>query len=134
MTDYFAILGLPRKVDVDEEAIRRQFKEASREAHPDAGGEAADFALLNEAQSTLLDPALRLRHWMALEFPGEKVDTPLSPSLAELFQKTGETLQNASQFLVRRKKKASKLALALLPGEEGADTSITRMPWKSSAM
>ena len=118
MIDYFKILGLPRRAAIDEEEIRRSFKNASRKVHPDAGGDSNEFARLNEAQSILLDPSRRLQHWVELEFPGEKSDAPLSPSLGALFEKTAKTLQTVSEFLLKRGEKASKLALALLAREE----------------
>ena len=35
MSDYFAVFELPRKLQLDEEALRRRFYELSRRHHPD---------------------------------------------------------------------------------------------------
>ena len=76
MDDYFAVFGLPRKLTVDGEALRRRFYELSRVHHPDfhqaADDEAqaatlARSALVNRAYRALRDPIARVEYLIALE-------------------------------------------------------------------
>ena len=76
MDDYFAVFGLPRKLTVDAEALRRRFYELSRAHHPDFH-QAADVAaqaetlarsaLVNRAYRALRDPIARVEYLIALE-------------------------------------------------------------------
>ena len=74
--DYFTVFGLPRKLAVDGEALRRRFYELSRAHHPDfhqGAGEAeqaavlARSALVNRAYRALRDPIARVEYLIALE-------------------------------------------------------------------
>jgi molecular chaperone HscB len=74
--DYFTVFGLPRKLAVDGEALRRRFYELSRVHHPDfhqGAGEAeqaaalARSALVNRAYRALRDPIARVEYLIALE-------------------------------------------------------------------
>src|SRR6185295_6113423 len=65
MSDYFAVFEVPRKLQLDEEELRRRFYELSRRHHPDfhqlAGEDEqaaslADSALINRAYRALRDP------------------------------------------------------------------------------
>ncbi len=76
MSDYFEVFGLPRKLQVDLEALQRRFYELSRRHHPDfhqvAGAEAQAqaleaSALVNRAYRTLRDPVARVEYLIALE-------------------------------------------------------------------
>jgi molecular chaperone HscB len=76
MDDYFAVFGLPRKLTVDGEALRRRFYELSRAHHPDfhqAADEAAQSdalarsALVNRAYRALREPIARVEYLVALE-------------------------------------------------------------------
>lgn len=76
MTDYFEVFGLPRKLQVDLEALQRRFYELSRRHHPDfhqgAGAEAQAealeaSALVNRAYRALRDPVARVQYLIALE-------------------------------------------------------------------
>lgn len=68
MTDYFALLGLPRRPGLDEEALKENYLRLAAAWHPDAAGGAVEkFRDLQEARKTLLNPASRLRHLLALE-------------------------------------------------------------------
>ena len=68
VSDYFAMLGVPRTFDLDEEALRQKFLALSRHAHPDFhtddAPEVRDLSLrvsatINDAYRTLTDPAAR---------------------------------------------------------------------------
>lgn len=76
MTDFFAVFGLPRKLNLDLAALERVFYAQSRKLHPDrfAGRPAAEqeaalaaSSSLNDAYRTLRDPILRTQHLLTLE-------------------------------------------------------------------
>lgn len=59
MTDPYAVFGVPR--GVDEETLKRRWRELARRHHPDRGGDPAVFAELSAAWAILSDPAWRAR-------------------------------------------------------------------------
>ncbi|HET8576416.1 MAG TPA: Fe-S protein assembly co-chaperone HscB [Methylomirabilota bacterium] len=76
MDDYFAVFGLPRKLQVDGEALQRRFYELSRQHHPDFHQDAVlaqqaaaleSSALINRAYRALRDPLARVEYLIALE-------------------------------------------------------------------
>jgi molecular chaperone HscB len=75
-SDYFTVFGLPRKLQVDGEELRRRFYELSRRHHPDFHQLAGDdeqaaalaaSALVNRAYRALRDPIARVEYLIALE-------------------------------------------------------------------
>ena len=67
-TDYFTLLGLPQRFDIDEARLHKKYLALSRHAHPDyhadEGPEVQQLhlrvsAALNDAYNTLRDPARR---------------------------------------------------------------------------
>jgi curved DNA-binding protein len=55
MKDYYKILGVDKSAAPSE--IKSAYKNLAKKNHPDAGGDPAQFQKLNEAYSTLKDPA-----------------------------------------------------------------------------
>lgn len=123
MVDYFALLGEPRRPSLDPERIKETFHRLSRERHPDqAGGGQEAFAELNLAQETLRDPKARLRHLLALEFPGLATAGPaiVPAALQDEFGPVLGLLQKADAFLPKKAAAAGALAKALLFKDEAA--------------
>ena len=91
--DFFAALGVPRKLVLDPRELERIYHEAGRRIHPDrfATGTPAvrqaslkSTALLTRSYRTLRDPVSRGRYW--LELIGEKLaenNKRVPPELAE---------------------------------------------------
>jgi len=74
--NYFEVFGLPRRLQVDLDALQQRFYELSRRHHPDfhqgAPPEAQvraleASALVNRAYRTLRDPIARIEYLIALE-------------------------------------------------------------------
>ena len=74
--DYFAFLGLPRRLTIAAEDLERRFRELSRKFHPDyyynappaerlASLERSSY--LNDAYRTLRNPVSRVEHLLAME-------------------------------------------------------------------
>ncbi|NLF31400.1 MAG: Fe-S protein assembly co-chaperone HscB [Planctomycetes bacterium] len=97
-TDYFTLLGVPRRYDLDMAELRRRFLALNRHAHPDfhAGDspEVAELALnvssaVNDAWRTLSDPVGRAEYLLGLlggPASAEDRSTPegFLPEVAEL--------------------------------------------------
>jgi molecular chaperone HscB len=74
--DYFAVFGLPRKLNLDLPALERSFYRLSRKLHPDLYAQAApqeqqwsldQTSLLNDAYRTLKNPIARTEYLLKLE-------------------------------------------------------------------
>jgi molecular chaperone HscB len=74
--DYFTFFGLPRKLNLDINAMEKDFYELSRKLHPDlnarAGSQEQEWSLqqsslLNDAYRTLKDPVKRTQYLLKLE-------------------------------------------------------------------
>jgi len=74
--DYFAFLGLPRKLTVSAQELERRFRELSRKFHPDYYYNASPAerlaslersSYLNDAYRTLRNPVSRVEHLLAIE-------------------------------------------------------------------
>ena len=121
--DFFALLGEERRPWLDPEEVKEKFHRLSRTEHPDQQvSEDADFTRLNQAQATLRDPKLRLRHLLELEYPEVKLSGPsgVPAGLADLFVSTHGLIQEADAVLAKKAAAASALARALLAREEFA--------------
>lgn len=114
MTDCFALLEQPRRPWLDPEALKEKYHQLARMMHPDQTGTAGNFAELNEAYRTLLDPKLRLRHLLELE--AIPMDAGAAPdSLSNFFLETGMLIQETDRLLARST--SSALSKAMVQSE-----------------
>jgi len=122
--NYFQLFEEPPRPWLDAEALKEKFHRLSARHHPDQpGGSTEHFAQLNEAMRVLSDPALRLRHLLALEFPEAKVQaqsTMPDSALGDLFMEIGSLQQAVKQWRTRETTAQSPLAKALLVPEKAA--------------
>ncbi|HWP65614.1 MAG TPA: Fe-S protein assembly co-chaperone HscB [Candidatus Limnocylindria bacterium] len=100
--DHFALLGLPRRLDLDVAELERRYHAAARLVHPDRHQTAsadeqalsvAASAALNRAYRTLRDPVARGRYW--LELHGDSLgaaNNRVPPELAALVFEVQEQL------------------------------------------
>lgn len=58
--DYYEVLGISKDASADE--IKKAFRKAAIEHHPDRGGDEAKFKEINEAYEVLKDPAKKQRY------------------------------------------------------------------------
>lgn len=94
--DYFAFLGLPRRLVIDQSQLERRFRDLSRQFHPDyfynappaerlASLERSSY--LNDAYRALRNPISRIEHLLAIEGlpPAKSEDgtAKVPPSLLE---------------------------------------------------
>jgi curved DNA-binding protein CbpA len=123
VTDYFVLLGLPRRPAVDEEAVQKNYLRLAAAWHPDAaGGDVEKFRELQEARRTLIDPASRLRHLLEGEgWTGDR--TRQAPPPADLFMEVAGALE-ASKKVLGKRAAASAIARAALAAETAAVQSL----------
>lgn len=78
MIDFFALLGIPRKFNLDLSQLRKSYYSESRKVHPDQQ-EVEDHLIIeiNQAYNSLKDPLLRLKHILELEDAIKLIDQPL---------------------------------------------------------
>jgi len=74
--DYFAFLGVPRRLELDPQDLERRFRDLSRKFHPDYFYNASPAerlaslersSYLNDAYRTLRNHATRIEHLLAIE-------------------------------------------------------------------
>jgi molecular chaperone HscB len=102
--DYFAALGLPRRLTLDSQQLENFYHDLGRRLHPDRFAESstqvraeslAATALLTRAFRTLRDPVSRGLYW--LELHGEKLardNKKVPPELAELIFEVQEAISD----------------------------------------
>src|SRR5436309_5157524 len=105
MTDYFALLGEPRRPWLDPEKLKAKFLALSAEIHPDRfhSAPAAEkqatherFPRLNAAYQVLREPKDRLRHLLELELSAKPAEVQqTSPGAMELFMEVGRLCREA---------------------------------------
>ncbi len=100
-----------------DEALRDAYREAGRQAHPDAGGGDGEFAALREAFAVVSSPSRRLRQWLEWRGTPGEVRGSIEPSLMDLFSHVGAVTQQAETLIRKREEAKSALARALLEGE-----------------
>jgi len=122
MTDYFALLGQPRRPWIDPDELQARFLALSREVHPDRFHNAseeqrqaanASSVELNAAYQRLRDAKDRLLHLLELELgrkPGEIQGVP--EATMELFVQVGRVCREVDLFLAERAKVSSPMLKA----------------------
>jgi curved DNA-binding protein CbpA len=120
VTDFFALLALPRRPWLDPEEVNARFVALSAEAHPDRVFHAPaeqkiaanqQFAELNAACRCLRDPKERLRHLLELERGAKLQNLERLPSAAvDFYYELGQALKQADAFLEQRGEIVSPLA------------------------
>jgi hypothetical protein len=119
MTNLFALLGLPESLNLDPGAVENSWREKSRilSDRSNEGDAALDHPDLNQARTTLGDPALRLSHWLALRAPEAPSDRSIDPALMDLFSTISPILEKTDQLLARHRRATTALAKAMLTRE-----------------
>lgn len=121
--DYFAALGLPRRLTLDSRQLESAYYERGRRLHPDRfatepeavrDASLMSTALLTRSYRTLRDPVNRGRYW--LELRGEKLsdDNKQVPAeLAELVFEVQEELAELRGAARRDRESVNELVTAL---------------------
>lgn len=125
--DAFAILGLPRRLAVDPDALEERFHALSRHLHPDRFHGAPELeqarsltaaSALNRAYRALRDPQTRARYWLGLggvALGDEQKTVP--PDLAEAAFELQEIIEEARQAALPADRAAARGRLRAMRGE-----------------
>ena len=135
--DYFAFVGLPRKLLIDPPDLERRFRELSRKFHPDYFYNATQAerlaslersSYLNDAYRALKNPVSRIEHLLAIEgLPSarsEEGTAKVPPSLLEEVFALNEELDEIRELREAgddSEKLLARLANARKPIEEKRD-------------
>jgi len=119
MTDYFAVLELPRRAWLDPAPLKAKFLQLAAQRHPDAIGtsDATAFAELNTAYQLLREPSSRVRHLLDLEGFVAPAGGAVPPAIGTSFMQVSAVLAAAERIRRKQDAAASPLAAALLASE-----------------
>lgn len=128
----YQILGIEPCLVLSDETLRDLYREAGKQAHPDAGGGEGEFSELREAFAVLSSPSRRLRHWLEWRGTPAEVRGSIDDSLMEVFSEVGAVTQRAESCIRKRDEAKSVLVRAMLEGEtqicrEAVEKSVARV-------
>ena len=114
MTDPFALLGVPRKLDLKSADIDQLLLDASQLHHPDAGGDQNLFLKIRLAGEILKSPEKRVR--AAIECEGLSFDGrgEIPAEVMGYFSSVASVLQDVDTFVSERSNALSSLGKAVL--------------------
>lgn len=122
MTDYFAVLGQPRRPWLDADKLKDEFHKRSAATHPDrvhGHDEAARreaekrYADLNAAYQCLRNPKTRLEHLLLLERGTKPGDLRAIPDdVVQLFGEVALLLRSSEGVLAEKARAASAIQKA----------------------
>ncbi len=115
--NHFKILGLRPRLVLTADELRRNYDERCRIAHPDSGGERADFERLRLSYVELLSPGCRLRHWLSLAGVEILEGGVVPPLVSRRFEKISPLLQHAGEIEQRHKNAKSVLVRSMAEAE-----------------
>jgi curved DNA-binding protein CbpA len=134
MKSAFDLLGIPVRLQIEENALKQAFREAGKMRPPDGGGSEADFAELRQAYETLSSPSKRLAHWLSLRGEAMEARGAISAHLMDLFIEMGAITQEAESVIRKRDGAKSALTLALTEsGTQHCREKVEAMGTKISA-
>jgi DnaJ-domain-containing protein 1 len=127
VTDLFAVFGLPRSAWLDAEEIKQRHHDLMAAGHPDKPSAVpASATLLNEARRTLQNPTLRIRHFLALEFP--EYQPAANPQQDwDFFLRIGQATREAAELAAKKSSLSHPLARAALQKETLARVESLRL-------
>jgi hypothetical protein len=120
VTDLFAVLDLNRSAWLDAADIKERHHALM------ATGSTSTATLLNEARRTLQNPALRIRHFLALEYP-DFAPTSRPHQDWEFFLKVGQATRDTSELAAKKSSLSHPLARAALQKEILAKNESLRL-------
>ncbi len=117
MTNAYHLLSLEPVLVISEDELRDAWREAGKQAHPDAGGSEDGFAELRDAFARLSSPSRRLMHWLELRGTPGDVRGSIGSTLMDLFSEVGTVSNRAEEIIRKREAAKSSLVRAMLESE-----------------
>ena len=127
-TDYFSFFGLPRRLELDEAALEKEFYLLSRKLHPDVYSRASSreqswslekTSQLNDAYRTLRDPISRTEYLLTIE--GVQLDEQSKTATEKARVSGREKKQTVSPELLEE---AFELNMLLEEAKAGMDDDL----------
>ena len=131
--DKFAVLGLPRRYDIDAAELKDRYRAMSRELHPDRFATAPPHervmslqaaTTVNDAYRTLKHPVRRAEYLLTLAGKGIAADAKADPELLMEVMELREALGEAKAQ--GDKKRAGELELDVRAKHDRAMTMVRR--------
>jgi len=142
VTDFFALLGVPRRPWLEAGELQTRFHKCSGELHPDRLGHlpaterdaaSARYVNLNAAYQCLRDPKQRLGHLLELELGARTAEMRDIPAaLTDFFLALGPVLREVDAFLAGRDAEVSPL-LRVQWFERGMEWDEKLRAWQARA-
>ena len=95
MTDLYTILGLSTEKDISSDDIKRSYRKAALQHHPDRGGDKTVFQSIQKAYDILSDPEKRSRYDNSGIIDDSEVQMPDIASMFNAFGSMGTSMFNA---------------------------------------
>lgn len=106
--DPFSILGLPRTLTPDPEAVEQSWRERTRDS-----GEGDEMQELHRARALLSDPVSRLEQWLRLHDVSPERGSAIAPEMMDLFSRLHEVLAETDEVIARMKQATTALTRAV---------------------
>ncbi|MGC6466360.1 MAG: hypothetical protein ACON38_06380 [Akkermansiaceae bacterium] len=115
--DAFTRLGMPRRLILREDELAEVIREASRKAHPDAGGDDQEFRRVREAGEALKEPLSRLR--LAIGLAGGEVNArgAVDNEVMDFFSAVAGVLEKVNALIAARVAAKSQLGKAMVDAQ-----------------
>ena len=117
MKNAFQLMGIEPVLVIPDEAARDLFREAGKQAHPDAGGGEGEFAALREAHAIIASPSRRLKYWLEIHGVATDPRGTIDHTMMDLFSEVGAVTQQAESLIRKRDEAKSALVRAMLENE-----------------
>jgi len=110
----FLLLGLPEKLELDQDTLDERVRDLAKSAHPDLGGDGERFEEIRRAGELLKAPGSRLK--VSIEISGGlSSERGVVPSaLMDFFSPVAGVLEKVDAFVAERERALSSLGKAIL--------------------
>ncbi len=116
MFDPYDILGLPR--DASKEDIKHQYRALAREKHPDCGGSAEEFELIDQAYRLLMDDNRRAVYDQTGMMPKGDILQGVDPALAKAMKLLSNVLGHVLLELMDKGNAPTEADIVTLMGQQ----------------
>lgn len=110
----FERLGMPLKLAMDEGELKTRIEEASRQNHPDAGGDARQFEEIRQAGELLSNPSARIRAAVEVVEGAPPSRGSIPNAVMDFFSPVATSLEEVNGFVGERGRAQSGLGRAVL--------------------
>lgn len=118
MASFFVVLGLRETLSLDSQEVETAWQSLAKQVPTHSSPETSKPGPeIHRARSVLLDPVLRLEHWLELRGTSPGRGTSMAPDLMDLFSRIHAALEKADSVIRRHREAMTTLTKALLAKE-----------------